>query len=128
MNGVGSDVLLAEMIVHTTRSGHHHVRIDLLERAVLFHCRATAVTAYDAEGGLHGFEHLLDLQGQLARRHQNDGLHPALGFLEALHQRNEAGQRLAGAGGRKQHQILALAVGGTGFFLHGIERVNAQVP
>ena len=98
MNGVGHYILLTEMIVHTSRSSHHHMRIDLLKRAVFLHSRTTAVAAHNAERGFHGLEYLLNLQGQLARRYQDDSLHSTLGFLEALHQRNKTGQCLARTG------------------------------
>ena len=61
-HGARLEILLVQVVVHTSRRTDNHRRRNALHGAVFLHSRTSAVTAHHRKAGRHGLEHLLNLQ------------------------------------------------------------------
>ena len=96
------------MIVHPSGRTHNHRRFQALHRPVLVHRRTSAVAAHHGQAGSHRLEHLLDLQGKLARRNHHYRLHASDILAKRHDQGNEIGQRLSRPRRRQQDEVRVI--------------------
>ena len=102
----GLDVAFVEMVVEPAGGPEDHLRAHLPHRAVLVHRRTAAIAGHGTQSAAHAGEHRGTLQSQFAARQHHHGLHGIERGVEQFHHRQEVGQRLARAGGRKHHHVF----------------------
>ena len=102
-------------MVHETAGGGHHDLGMLLQGIDLLADGRAAIEADGADAGPEGGEIpqlLRDLDGQLSRGGQDDGLDGLVLRVDVLHDGDAVGKGLAGAGGGLGHHILPRHHGG----------------
>ncbi len=105
-----------QMVDHPPRGAHHHVHAALERRQL----RGIALAAVDRQHVEAGdlarvlLERLCHLDGQFARRRQDQGLRLLLVQLQARQDRQREGGSLAGAGLGLAQQVAAAQQGGNG--------------
>lgn len=114
----GIEVLLPQMVVHTSGSADDNGRVNAPHRTVLVHCRTSAVAAHRLERDVHRLEYVFYLQGKLARRYEHHRLYALHIGFERLHQRQQECQCLARPRGRQQDEVLIRLIGIPRCFLH----------
>ena len=83
----GIKVSLPQVIVHTTGRTDDNGRINASHRAVLFHCRTSAVATHCLKGRTHRLKNCFYLQGKFARRGKHHRLNALYFRFERLYQR-----------------------------------------
>ena len=74
LHGRSIEILLAQVVVHTTGRADDDGRLDTFHGAVFFHGRSTTIATHHLVRSVHALEYLVNLQGQFSGRNEHHRL------------------------------------------------------
>ena len=103
------DITLLQMVIEPSGRTDNNRRLQALHRTMLVHRRTASIHAHRLPWQSHILQHGLNLQSQLARRHNHHSLHACDTLFQALYKRKQVGQSLTGTRRGKKYYIVLLA-------------------